>query len=159
LLTGFAFGLIPALRAARSSALATLRAGMRYGSARTQRLRAWLVIIEIAASVVLVMTTGLLMRAITRLQSTDPGFRGENVLTLRTALPLPKYLMTGRRVQYYDRVLEQVRALPGVRRAAFATGLPMTMRGGIWNVTMPGRTDRLEDGKGVSVRYVTPEFF
>jgi predicted permease len=105
------------------------------------------------------MTTGLLMRAIARLQSTDPGFRAENVLTLRTALPLPKYLMTDRRVQYYDRVLEQVRALPGVRRAAFATGLPMTMRGGIWNITLPGRTDRLEDGKGVSVRYLTPDFF
>src|SRR5262245_61264412 len=67
--------------------------------------------------------------------------------------------MTDRRIQYDDRVLEQMRALPRVRRAAFATGLPMTMRGGIWGVTLPGQTDRPEDGKGVSVRYVTPDFF
>src|SRR6185369_17415166 len=136
--TGFAFGIAPALRAGRSSALDALRSGTRTAGGRTQRLRAALVIVEVAASVVLLVTSGLLIRAVWRLQTIDPGFVAEDVLTLQTALPIPKYDSTARRAQFYGRVLEEVRALPGVRNAAYVTGLPMEMRGGIWPVALPG---------------------
>jgi predicted permease len=159
LFTGLAIGLAPAVRAGGSNALGALRGGMRAASARTQHLRAALVIVEVAASVVLVITTGLLIRAIWKIQATDPGFVAENVLTMKTALPLPKYLMTDRRVRYYDRVLGEVRALPGVRDAAFATGLPMAMRGGIWGVTIAGQDPDPDARNSVSLRYVTPRFF
>ena len=159
LLTGLAFGLAPALHAGRSSALDALRSGARTAGGRTQRLRAALVVVEVAASAVLLVTSGLLIRAVWRIQTTDPGFVAEDVLTLQTALPLPKYDKTARRAQFYDRVLEEVRALPGVRDAAYATGLPMAMRGGIWGAFLPGR-EALDDGSnGVSLRYVTPHFF
>src|SRR6185295_8544485 len=79
--------------------------------------------------------------------------------TLQTALPLPKYETTARRAQYYEGVLQEVRALPGVRSAAYATGLPMAMRGGIWGASLPGQESLASDSNGVSLRYVTPDFF
>jgi len=159
LLTGFAFGLVPAVRAGRSSALDALRSGARTAGGRTQRLRAALVIVEVAASVVLLVTSGLLIRAVWRIQSTDPGFVADNVLTLQTALPLPKYEATARRAQFYDRVLEDVRAIPGVRSAAYVTGLPMAMTGGIWPVSLPGEEVVRDSAHNVSLRYVTPQLF
>jgi predicted permease len=159
LLTGLAFGLAPAVRAGRSSALDALRGGSRTAGGRTQRLRAALVVVEVAASVVLLVTSGLLIRAVWRLQTTDPGFVADNVLTLQTALPLPKYDATARRAQFYDRVLREVRALPGVRDAAYATGLPMSMRGGIWPVSLKGEEVIATRANSVSLRYVTPRFF
>lgn len=159
LLTGFAFGLAPALRAGRSNALDALRGGTRTAGGRTQRLRATLVIVEVAASVVLLILSGLLIRAVWRIQAIDPGFVAENVLTLRTTLPLPKYEPVVRRAQFYERVLADVRALPGVRSAAYVTGLPMSHRGGIWPVSLTGDEVLLDDSNTVSLRYLTPGYF
>lgn len=159
LLTGLAFGLAPAVRAGSSSALDALRSGARTAGGRTQRLRAALVVVEVAASVVLLITSGLLIRAVWRIQATDPGFVADNVLTLRTALPLPKYESTARRAQFYQQVLQEVRALPEVRSAAYATGLPMSMRGGIWPVSLTGEEVVYKDTNTVSLRYVTPQLF
>ncbi|HEX3554521.1 MAG TPA: ABC transporter permease [Thermoanaerobaculia bacterium] len=159
LLTGLAFGLAPAVRAGRSSALDALRGGARTAGGRTQRLRAALVIVEVAASVVLLVTSGLLIRAVWRIQTTDPGFIADDVLTLQTALPLPKYDSTARRAQFYGSVLEEVRALPGVRDAAYTTGLPMAMRGGIWPVSLTGEEVLRDSSNTVSLRYVTPRYF
>jgi putative ABC transport system permease protein len=159
LLTGLAFGLVPAMRAGQGSALDALRSGTRTIGGSTQRLRAALVVVEVAASVVLLILSGLLIRAVWRIQTTDPGFVADNVLTLQTALPLPKYDATARRAQYYDRVLQQVRALPGVRDAAYVTGLPMAMRGGIWPVSLKGEEVIAGPANSVSLRYVTPRLF
>lgn len=159
LFTGFAFGLAPALRAGRSKALDALRSGERTAGGRTQRLRAALVIVEVAASVVLLVTSGLLIRAVWRIQTTDPGFVAESVLTMQTALPLPKYEETARRAQFYRRVLEEVRALPGVQNAGYITGLPMAMRGGIWPVSLTGEEVLRDASNTVSLRYVTPGYF
>ncbi|HKV06958.1 MAG TPA: ABC transporter permease [Thermoanaerobaculia bacterium] len=159
LFTGFAFGLAPALRAGRSSALDALRSGDRTAGGRTQRLRAGLVVVEVAASVVLLVSSGLLIRAVWRIQTTDPGFVADNVLTMQTALPLPKYDATARRAQFYHRVLEEVRALPGVQNAGYITGLPMAMRGGIWPVSLNGEEVLRNDSNTVSLRYVTPGYF
>src|SRR6185436_18817332 len=70
-----------------------------------------------------------------------------------------KYDVTARRAQFYDRVLEETRALPGVREAAYATGLPMVMRGGIWPVSFTGEEVLRDSSNTVSLRYVTPRFF
>lgn len=159
LVTVVAFGLAPALRIGGRSGLDALRGGARAGGGRTQRVRAALVVMEIAASVVLLIASGLLIRAVWRAGAVDPGFRSEDVLTLRTALPLPKYDSTARRMQYYDHVLGEVRALPGVESAAFATGLPLVMRGGIWPVGFPGRERARDGSEMVSLRFVTPQYF
>jgi predicted permease len=94
-----------------------------------------------------------------RIQSTDPGFQAENVLTLRTSLPSPKYDVTERRNQFFSDVLRDVRALPGVQSAAYVTGLPMRMTGGMWGVEIPGENNTRDPAKIASLRLVTPQFF
>ena len=159
--TGIGFGVAPALRACRGTAFDSLRDGGRSGG-RRQGLRAALVITEVAVSVILLISAGLLLRALWRIQSVDPGFRADGVLTLRTALPMPKYAVTGRRVDFYNRVLEESRALPGVSAAAYISFLPMAMGGGIWPVKLEGEATA-DRGAGsrrfASLRYVTPGFF
>lgn len=157
--TGLAFGVGPAIGAGKSKAMDALREGTRTGGGRTQRVRATLVIVEVAASVVLLISSGLLIRAVLRIQARDPGFHAESVLTLRTSLPRPRYDVTARRDQFYSRVLQEVRALPGVQRAAYATGLPMTMRGGIWPVSTTGDAIVRDEAHSVSLRFATPQFF
>jgi predicted permease len=158
LLTGLAFGVGPAIAAGRSRGLDALRSGAR-GGARTQRLRAVLVTIEVAACVVLLVSSGLLIRAVLRIQSTDPGFRPGGVLTLRTELTGDKAAFGAQRVPFYDRVLEEVRALPGVQHAAYMSGLPMVMGGGIWPTTIVGAPVVRDASKTVGLRFVTPQYF
>ncbi len=157
-LVGIGFGLIPAVMVGRTG-FGALREGTRGGGGRRQWLRGVLVTIEVAVSVVLLISSGLLIRAVWKVRAVDPGFVAERVLTLRTALPWPRYDSTARRVQFYDRVLSEVRALPGVERAAYITGLPMAMRGGIWPVGIEGAEVVRSDRYSVSLRFVTPQFF
>jgi len=159
--TGIVFGALPALRASGKGDLNALREGARSGGGRKERLRSALVIAEVMASVVLLISSGLLIRALWKLQDTDPGFRAEGVLTMQTALPMPKYQRTARRTEFYRRVLSEVRALPGVTAAAYCTALPMVWRGGIWPVSIPGQpvqVARLENNTA-SLRFATPGYF
>jgi predicted permease len=157
-LTGIAFGVVPALRACRGD-LTGLREGSRSGGGRKAGLRSALILTEVTLSLVLLISAGLLLHALLRIQSVDPGFRSDGVLTLETALPMPKYAATTKRAAFYQRVLSDIRALPGVADAAYISYLPMTMTGGIWPVDIDGRTlDRSED-HAASLRYITPGFF
>jgi predicted permease len=159
-LTGIGFGVVPALRACRDPDASGLREGSRAGvGGHKERLRSVLVVAEVTVSVVLLVSSGLLIRALWRLQGVDPGFRAEGVLTLRTSLPTPKYEKTGRRKEFYSQVLAQVRELPGVTNAAYISFLPMATRGGIWVVEVPGQPEGPADASSASLRFVTPGFF
>jgi predicted permease len=157
-LTGLGFGLLPALRAGHTGFTA-LREGSRASGGRKQRVRAVLVAVEVTMSVILLITSGLMIRAVWRVQAIDPGFKPQNVLTLRTALPRPKYDSPVRRGEYYERVLTRVRALPGVQSAAFISGLPMVMTGLITGVDVPGQDPRSARSDAVTHRWVTPQYF
>jgi predicted permease len=157
-LTAVGFGVLPALRVGRTG-FAALRDGNRTGGGRKQRVRAVLVTLEVTMSVVLLIASGLLIRAVWRVQAVDPGFVSRNVLTLRTALPRPKYDSPVRRGEFYDRVLTRVRALPGVQSAAFISGLPMVVTGLVTGVEIPGREVQSARAGGVSHRWVTPQYF
>jgi predicted permease len=159
LLTGVGFGVAPALRAGGDAAASGMREGARSIGGGRERLRSALVSAEVAATVVLLVSSGLLLRALARVQATDPGFRTDGVLTLRTALPLPKYEKTADRQRFYTQVLAEIGALPGVSQAAYISGLPMAMRGGIWKVEIDGRPPDQGDSNSVSLRFVTPGFF
>jgi predicted permease len=157
-LAGVGFGLIPALRAAGGTGFSALRDGARSGG-RKQRIRSVLVTIEVTMSVVLLITSGLLIRAVWRVQAIQPGFAAENVLTLTTALPRPRYNNPVRRGEFYDRVLHQVRALPGIQGASFISGLPMVTTGFITGVEIPGRELRSARSDTASHRWITPHYF
>jgi putative ABC transport system permease protein len=168
--TAMLFGAMPAIRAARATTASALREDGRTGrSRRTEYVRSSLVVAEVVGSVVLIVASGLLLRALWRVQQVDPGFRADNILAVRTVLPWPKYEETERRYQFYSRVLQEVRSLPGVTDAAYITSLPMVWRGGIWGVTtdLAALTDRDRERwnpdpkqlRPASLRQVTPGFF
>ncbi|HEY6548552.1 MAG TPA: ABC transporter permease, partial [Vicinamibacteria bacterium] len=160
LVTAVGFGLAPALRTLRDADGDGLREGARAGTgAHTDRLRSGLVVAEVTICVVLLISSGLLIRALGRLQGVDPGFDPSGVLTVRTSLPFPKYASTQRRGQFYATVLDDVRALPGVTGAAYTSFLPMVMRGGIWVIQAEGQPVAPGDEGTASVRYVTPGYF
>jgi predicted permease len=160
LLTGIAFSLLPAWQAGGATALAALREDVRSGGGARRRLRSMLVMIEVAASVVLLIASGLLMRAVWRLQSVDVGFKTENVTAMRTALPWPRYEDPAVRWRFYSTVLDRVRALPGVAGAGYIGGLPMERTGGIWSFsTIAGQERRHDRSMAASARYITPGFF
>jgi len=157
--TGIAFGVFPALRACGHAGAKGLQEGSRAGvGGRRERTRSALVVAEVTASVVLLVSCGLLLRALWRVQTVDPGFRADGVLTLRTALPQPRYAATATRARLYARVLSEVRALPGVSDAGFVSGLPMVMRGGLWGVVVPGEANEPGSAPPAAARFVTPGF-
>lgn len=156
--TGIGFGVFPALRASRATAFDALREGVRGGGGRRARLRAALVVTEMMASIVLLVSAGLLLKALWRIQATDPGFRPEGVLTMSTVLPSPRYDSVARREEFYTRVLGGVRRLPGVSSAAYVSGVPMAMSGGIWPVTVPGQPTEPGATSNASLRFASPGF-
>ena len=157
--TGLAFGLAPLLRVGGEADLGGLREGARSGGGQKEGVRSALVIVEIGASVVLLVSAGLLMRALWNVQLTSPGFRPESVLTMQTPLPSPQFDRVATRAAFYSRVLSNVRALPGVTNAAFVSHLPMgRMKGGIWPVSMDGKPVNRAENKNGFLRYVTPGY-
>jgi putative ABC transport system permease protein len=168
--TGLAFGLLPAVRVCRKTDPAALKDGARGGTSRgTERMRSTLVVAEIVASVVLIVCVGLLTQALLAVQRVDPGFKVDNLLTMRTALPSTDYGALDRRLQFYSHVLDRVHALPGVESASYISWLPMgAFRGGIWEVLSSNPDATAPDGfaplrggerQSASIRFVTPRFF
>jgi len=163
-LTGIGFGMAPLLRLGRDVDMQGLRDGVRSGGGRRERLRGALVLAEVVASVVLLVSTGLLTRALLTIQATDPGFDVRDVLTLRAELPMPQYATVATRDAFHAGVLERVRALPGVRAAGFISFLPISgFRGGIWPVKAGGDLDAGAGVRGANnvaaLRYVTAGYF
>lgn len=163
-LTGVAFGAAPILRVGTGRDLEALRDGARSGGGRRERLRSAFVLAEIVASVVLLVSAGLLIRALLTIQAINPGFDAEGVLTMRAELPMPQYAKVGTREAFYGRVLQEVRALPGVRAAGFTSFLPISrFRGGIWPVVVKGDVNADGSVRGANnvaaLRYVTSGYF
>ena len=130
IVTGVAFGLIPALRTSESNLGADLAdSTSRGGSGRKQhRTLNALVGTEVALSVVLLIGAGLLVRAFISLVDTDLGFRPEQVVTFRVAAP-PAVQDSTRYATFYRPVLERLRTLPGVRSAGIINMLPIQNSG------------------------------
>ena len=158
-ITGIGFGLIPAVVVGGRTGFRALREGTRGGGKR-QRLRTALVSIEVAVSVLLLVSSAFLTRAAWRVERVAPGFSPDGVLTLRTALSSSRSSDSLRRTAFYDRVLAGVQAIPGVEAAAYTSGLPMVLTGGISGVDIPGEAaSRNRRSNGVSLRFVTSQFF
>ena len=124
LLTGVLFSIVPAIQAAHASLNDALKQGGRTGAdVRGRTTRDALVVLEVAVALVLLTGAGLMIQTMAKLRGTDLGFRADHLLTMRTALG-PKYKDDVKRLGYYQRVLQQTAALPGVESAAFGSTLP-----------------------------------
>ena len=123
-------GLFPAIEATRRDSAGALKEGSRSAtaSARQRRIFTGLVVAQFACAVVLLASGGLLIRSFARLMAIDPGFDASNVVSAATSLPASSY-RTGSDVRaFYTRLLERMRAVPGVTAVAAATDLPLSVR-------------------------------
>lgn len=127
LLTGLVFGSFPALHLSRVDLNSRLRdEGRGLSASRVRaRLKNSLVVGQIALSLVLLISAGLLLRTFSRLLNIDPGFDPRNVLTMNISLPTAKYAKPGQQIAFFDELLRRVSALPGVRDAAISAALPL----------------------------------
>jgi predicted permease len=137
------FGLAPAVQASRVDLHEVLKEGGRGGiGSRKRGIRDALVVAEVALSLLLLIGAALLLRSFSNLRGMDPGFRADHVLAVRVNVPESKYDQFARRSEFFDRVLERVRALPGVRNAGFTSVLPLTNKGGTNGFTVEGKPPR-----------------
>jgi predicted permease len=134
--TGVIFGLAPAVRLARPDLRAALSEGARSGDGLgPSRVRAALVVAEIALALVLVVGAGLFIRSLTRLVNVELGYNPSNLLTLEYRLPRNKYTRPEQQVEFHERVIDRLRSLPGVQSVAFARAIPQSGNGsfvGFW---------------------------
>ena len=161
LLTGGLFGLLPALKLSRVDVADRLRGQGRAstGAARTRRLRTLLVVAEVALALVLVVGAGLLVNSFWRVASVEPGYASEGVLTVDLGLPLPRYPEPSAVVEFYERLTERVRGLPGVAVASAAYSHPVNPG---WTTSFElGDRDPFPPGAGpeANFRPVTPGYF
>jgi putative ABC transport system permease protein len=126
ILTGLLFGLAPLLNTALGRVEGTLKEGgsrTTRGTAAT-RARRVLVVGEVALAVVLVTSSGLLLRSMGELSRVDLGFDVDNLLTMEVSLPTADYPMPGDVGEFFATALERIRVLPGVVAATAMSGLP-----------------------------------
>lgn len=144
LLAGTLLGLLPAFRAARADVNAWVQQGSGGGGLSLARLRrrsnplGLLVVAEIALSLLLLVGAGLMVRSFLQLHATRLGFEPENLLTLRLSHPFhgpegPEQAL------FYERLLGEVQALPGVEKASVTNRLPLSIAGEASTVAIAGR--------------------
>jgi len=124
LLTALIFGFAPAWKLIRVQPVQALRDSADQTTARSGRVSKSLVIFQIAAAMVVLVATGLLLRSFERLLQTDLGFRPDELLTVRLELPRGKYGGEGRRAQFAQTLLEKLAVVPGVEGAGITSQLP-----------------------------------
>ncbi len=156
-LTALLFGLAPAWQLARSNVVSTLKETGR-GAVTPQRLRRGLVVAQVALAFVLVVAAGLLLRSLVRLVRTDQGFRADRVLTAVVNLPRVRYDDTAGAI-FYQRLIDDVAAVPGVRAVGLGSALPWTGYDENTSFEIVGRTFPRGEGPGARYHAVTPGFF
>ncbi|MFZ0063159.1 MAG: ABC transporter permease [Pyrinomonadaceae bacterium] len=162
LLTGIVFGLVPAIQASKPDLNEALKEGSRgsMGSGSGKRTRSILVAVEVALSLVLLIGAGLMIKSFIRLQQTHLGFNTENLLTMGLTLSESRYPEDQQQVAFFQRTLEQVRALPGIQSAGVTTGLPLTLSLSGSDFRVEGQPEP-EAGKEmiINTRSVSPGYF
>ena len=122
--TGFLFGLIPALGVSRTDLSTALKSGAAVTGGRSSRTRAALVTVQVALSMILVIGATLLMQTMLRLYAVDLHFNPENVLSVQMSLSPLRYDTNRKRVRFADEMLERVKSQPGIRSVGIAWTLP-----------------------------------
>jgi putative ABC transport system permease protein len=158
-LTGLLFGLIPALQAGEVDVHETLKETGRGMSGR-HWLRSSLVVAEVATTLVLLIGAGLMIRSFYLLQKVNPGFSYEHLTSFSVSLPERKYPTQDAQASFYDRLLENMRALPGVESTAAASGLPLGNNGWQTSFVIDGRPRPPRDQTPLmEACLVTPDYF
>jgi putative ABC transport system permease protein len=161
LLTGLAAGLLPALRMAKADLNQALKQGLGRTAADSGggRTRNVLVVSEVALSLMLLIGAGLLIRSLWLLHNVNPGFDPHGVVTMAVSLPTGKFADAAQQINYFGRVLERVRALPGVQSAGLIDSLPLSDDGSHQPFSVEGRPPApMADLPEVDVRLISPGY-
>jgi len=151
--TGLVFGVIPAVAVVRGNTSAYLKEDGGRGSAgrTTGAARAALVVGEIALALMLLVGSGLLIKSFARLQSVNPGFTSENVLTAQISLPTARYTDAAARRTFWTRLVDRARALPGVTSVGLTSNVPFngSVSSGSYSIVgyTPGPTETAPHGR------------
>jgi putative ABC transport system permease protein len=163
LVTGLVFGLAPALQASRSDLTEGLKEGLRGGSggARSNRLRSFVMVAEIAMSFMLLVGAGLLIKSFMHLREVKPGFTADHVLTMRVSVPPGKFKDDAQRLQFFQQAGDRIQSLPGVQSVGMVLSLPLG--GDTWNLwrgyIREGRPVTTEEAGDSAYLPATPEYF
>ena len=160
LLTGLAFGLVPALQGARRSPRDAMShgEGSRTVGGRHARLRGVFVSAEVALALVLLSAAGLMIKSFARMRSADKGYDGTHLMTMSVELPRSRYADPPRQRAFHAGMVERLEGLPGVRHAAGVSFRPMAEVGIMGDFVVEGETP-LPGGYSVAKMYVTPRYF
>ena len=158
LLTGILAGTLPAIRAGRADVNDALKEGGRGDAAVGVGTRRLLIVCEVALSLVLLMSAGVMIQSLLALRQSNTGFDLSNVLTMEVSLVATRYQTPAQRTAFYDAALERIRALPGVEAAATIDDLPL-LDGSSQTLALEGSTAPAQsDPVAVQVRQVTPGY-
>lgn len=140
-LTGWLFGLVPALQLAKPDLQSFMKEGARGSGegARWNRVRGGFVIAQVALSLLLLVSAGLLIRSFDKLLKVNVGFKPEQLLTLEYRLPRTKYRETPAQWNFHRSVMDRIREVPGVQSVALVRGLPFSGNGGTAQIILPDR--------------------
>jgi len=162
LATGLLFGLVPALRTGKLDLRETLNESSRGSTAGPShhRTRGALVAAEIAMAMLLLVGAGLLLRSFSHMQENPPGFQADHLLVADLPLSLSAYAKPEQRFEFFDRLIERAKSLPGVRAAGAASFLPVSGGGGLLHFNINGRPPKSpHDYIATGYRTVTPNYF
>ena len=159
LVTGLLFGMMPAMRSARHDAADSLKEGGKTSSTRgLGRLRSALVVSEVALSVVTLAGAGLMLRSLWNLQAIDLGFRPENVLVMSIAAPVSYTPVQS--IALYQRLTDDIRALPGVVQAAAVEDMPILECCSGWSILIDNAPmTTVANSPAATPQKVTPGYF
>ena len=154
------FGLVPAFQFSKPSLAPVLNdAGRSAGGRMRTSVRRALVVGQLAATVVLVVGAGLLVRSLVALHRVDLGFDPRGVLTAQMQIPQASYPQPADVVGFYRRLIERLEALPGVTAAGAIRLLPLTQTIGNWSITVEGATRAPGDNPNGDFQWVTAGYF
>ena len=162
ILTGILFGIAPAIEISKTNLSDALKEGGRSAGSnlRHRRTRSLLVVCEVAVALVLLIGAGLMIRSFGRLGAVNPGFRADNLLTLRLTLGSAKYAQDPAVVAFFKNAVERIGRLPGVQSAGTINFLPLTGMASATGFDIVGRPDPGVGNKPVTgVRVVDPNYF
>ena len=160
--TGVAFGLAPALRASSIDLVTSLKDAARATSGAARRLRALLVVAEIALALVLLVGAGLTIRSFAALTALDLGFDPSRVVTMRVALPNARYPELARWIAFHREVLARVAAIPGVETVGLNSATPLEGGASESEVRYEGQPpprSASEDATTCLFQAATPDYF
>jgi predicted permease len=162
LLTGFVFGLAPALWAARPDLVAVIKGATAAQAPGRRRwnVRGALVVAQVAISIIVLICAGLFLRSLGQARHIDPGFRTENLVTLMLDPGLLAY-DTAAGQRFYTELQRRVAAQPGVRAASLATYLPLGDSGNARGpIVKEGEPDPPPNqGRDTSCLFIAPKYF